>query len=68
MTEDAPASKHEDLELDSSATDSEQTEDPSNEENIVQNVLEDQTSAIESDITLNTKPLDNESRLQQLET
>ena len=68
MTEDAPASKHEDLELDSSAADSEQIEDPSNEENIVQNVVGDQTSARESDIPLNKKPLDNEARLQQLET
>ncbi|MDP6852271.1 MAG: hypothetical protein QGH52_06315, partial [Prochlorococcaceae cyanobacterium ETNP1_MAG_8] len=61
MTEDAPASKHEDLELDSSAADSEQIEDPSNEENIVQNVVGDQTSARESDIPLNKKPLDNEA-------
>ncbi len=68
MTEDAPASKHEDLELDSSAADSEQIEDPSNEENIVQNVVGDQTSAKESDIPLNKKTLDNEARLQQLET
>ena len=68
MTEDAPASKHEDLELDSSAADSEQIEDPSNEENIVQNAVGDQTSARESDIPLNKKPLDNEARLQQLET
>ena len=68
MTEDAPASKHEDLELDSSAADSEQIEDPSNEENIVQNVVGDQTSARESDIPLNNQPLDNEARLQQLET
>ncbi len=68
MTEDAPASKHEDLELDSSAADSEQREDPSNEEKIVQNSVEEMTSDTESDIPLNKNPLDNEARLQQLET
>ena len=68
MTEDAPASKHEDLELDSSSADSEQIENPSNEEEIVQNVDEEQLSATESDIPLNKNPLDNEARLQQLET
>ena len=68
MTEDSPASKHEDLELDSSSADSEQIENPSNEEEIIQNVDEEQVSSTESDIPLNKNPLDNEARLQQLET
>ncbi len=67
MTEDAPTSKNEDLELESTGMDSEQIEDSSNEEKTNENVVDKEISNTDSDIPVIKQPLDNEARLEQLE-